>query len=135
MSFETLKIAELRKVAEDFAVDTDGIKSKADIVAALSEEGVTWSVYQKTIKDIEDATDEFSENAEEILPRFNPDSQPENTVLVRMTRENFRYDMEGFTFTKEHPFVAMTEEDAQEIFDKEEGFRLATPKEVQEYYA
>jgi hypothetical protein len=23
---------------------------------------------------------------------------------------------------------------AQEIFDKEEGFRLATPKEVQEYY-
>jgi hypothetical protein len=28
----------------------------------------------------------------------------------------------------------MTEEDAQEIFDKEEGFRLATPKEVQEYY-
>jgi len=28
----------------------------------------------------------------------------------------------------------MTEEEAQEIFDKEEGFRLATPKEVQEYY-
>jgi hypothetical protein len=28
----------------------------------------------------------------------------------------------------------MTEENAQEIFDKEEGFRLATPKEVQEYY-
>ena len=135
MSFETLKVAELRKVAEDFAVDTDGIKSKADNVAALAGEGVTWSVYQKTIKDIEDATDEFSENAEEILPRFNPDSQPENTVLVRMTRENFRYDIEGFTFTKEHPFVAMTEEDAQEIFDKEEGFRLATPKEVQEYYA
>jgi len=28
----------------------------------------------------------------------------------------------------------MNKEDAQEIFDKEEGFRLATPKEVQEYY-
>ena len=56
MSFETLKVAELRKIAEDFAVDTDGIKSKTDIVAALAEEGVTWSVYQKTIKDIEDAT-------------------------------------------------------------------------------
>jgi hypothetical protein len=28
----------------------------------------------------------------------------------------------------------MHKEDAQEIFDKEEGFRLATPKEVQEYY-
>ena len=134
MSFETLKVAELRKIAEDFAVDTDGIKSKADIVAALAEEGVTWSVYQKTIKDIEEAADEFSENAEEILPRFDPNAQPEDTVLVRMTRENFRYDIIGFTFTKEHPFIAMTEENAQEIFDKEEGFRLATPKEVQEYY-
>jgi hypothetical protein len=133
MSFETLKVAELRAVAEDFAVDTDGLKSKADIVAALAEEGVTWSVYQKTIKDIEDAAEEFAET-EEILPRFNPDAQPEDTVLVRMTRDNFRYDIIGFTFTKEHPFIAMTEENAQQIFDKEEGFRLATPKEVQEYY-
>ena len=135
MSFDTLKVAELRKVAEDFAVDTDGLKNKADIVAALTQEGVTWSVYQKTIKDIEKATDEFSEDSEEILPRFNPDSQPENTMLVRMTRENHRYDILNYTFTKEHPFVAMTSENAQEIFDKEEGFRLATPKEVQEYYA
>ena len=133
MSFETLKVAELRKIAEDFAVDTDGIKSKADIVAALAEEGVTWSVYQKTIKDLEEAAEEFADT-EEILPRFNPDAQPENKVLVRMTRENYRYDVIGFTFTKEHPFIAMTEENAQEIFDKEEGFRLATPKEVQEYY-
>ena len=135
MSFETLKVAELRKVAEDFAVDTDGLKNKTDIVAALTEEGVTWSVYQKTIKDIEKAEDEFSEDAEEILPRFNADAQPENTMLVRMTRENHRYDILNYTFTKEHPFVAMTSENAQEIFDKEEGFRLATPKEVQEYYA
>jgi hypothetical protein len=135
MSFETLKVAELRKVAEDFAVDTDGLKNKADIIATLAEEGVTWSVYQKTIKDIEKAAEEFGDDSEEILPRFNPNAQPEDTVLVRMTRENFRYDILGFTFTKEHPFVAMTEDNAQEIFDKEEGFRLATPKEVQEYYA
>jgi hypothetical protein len=40
----------------------------------------------------------------------------------------------GHTFTKEHPFVAMKEDDAQAIFDKEDGFRIATPKEVQEFY-
>jgi hypothetical protein len=40
----------------------------------------------------------------------------------------------GHTFTSEHPFVAMDDKDAQAIFDKEEGFRLATPKEVQEFY-
>ena len=134
MSFETLKVAELRKVAEDFAVDADGLKSKADIVAALAEEGVTWSVYQKTIKDIKEAAEEFADT-EEILPRFNPDALPEDTVLVRMIRDNFRYDILGFTFQKDHPFIAMTEENAQEIFDKEEGFRLATPREVQEYYS
>jgi Ribonuclease G/E len=132
MSFETLKISELKKIAEDFAVETQGLKNKADIIAALAEEGVTWSVYSKTIKQIEE---ELENMDTEVLPKFDPKAeQPEDTVLVRMTRDNFRYDIMGVTFTKEHPFVAMGKDDAQEIFDKEEGFRLATPKEVQEYY-
>ena len=130
MSFETLKLAELKQVAEDFAVDIDGLKNKDSIIAALAEEGVTWAVYSKTQKDIEEAVEEI-----EILPKFDPKAeQPEDTVLVRMTRANFRYDIMGFTFTKEHPFVAMEKENAQEIFDKEEGFRLANPKEVQDFY-
>lgn len=133
MSFETLKISELKKIAEDFAVDADGLKTKVDIIASLAEEGVTWAVYNSTIKKIEDESEEMSV---EILPKFDPKAaQPENTVLVRMTRENFRYDIMGVTFTKEHPFVAVTEDVAQEIFDKEEGFRLASPREVQEYYS
>ena len=125
MSFETLKVADLRKIAEDFAVDTDGLKNKNDIIAAMSEEGVTWAVYQKTVKDLDDA----EEDADEVLPRFDPKKdQAKDSVLVRMTRANFRYDILGYTFTDEHPFIAMKEEDAQSIFDKEEGFRLATPK-------
>jgi hypothetical protein len=133
MSFETLKISELKKIAEDFAVDADGLKTKADIIAALAEEGVTWSVYNSTIKKIEEESEDMSV---EILPKFDPKAaQPENTVLVRMTRENFRFDIMGVTFTKEHPFVAVSEDVAQEIFDKEEGFRLASPREVQEYYS
>jgi hypothetical protein len=132
MSFETLKVAELKKIAEDFAVEIDGLKNKADIIAALSDEGVTWSVYQKTIEDIEKSVEE---DEYEVIPRLDPKKElSEDRVLVRMIRENFRYDIMGYTFTKEHPFVAMSEDDAQEIFDKEEGFRLATPKEVQEYY-
>ena len=132
MSFETLKVSELKKIAEDFAVEIDGLKNKADIIAALSEEGVTWAVYSKTVKDIEDSVEE---DGVEVLPKFDPKKEnPEDTVLVRMTRANFRYDILGHTFTKEHPFVAMSQKDAQSIFDKEEGFRLATPKEVQEFY-
>jgi hypothetical protein len=129
MSFDTLKVAELKTIATDFAVDTEGLKNKKDIIAALAEEGVTWSVYQSTVEAIEKDTEEI-----EILPKFDPKAQPENTLLVRMTRDNYRYDIHGYTFTKDHPFVAMSEDDAQKIFDTEEGFRLATPKEVQDFY-
>jgi hypothetical protein len=129
MSFDTLKVAELKTIAEDFAVDTEGLKNKKDIIAALAEEGVTYSVYAKTLQNLEEAAEEI-----EILPKFDPKAQPEDTVLVRMTRANFRYDIHGYTFTNDHPFVAMSEEDAQKIFDTEEGFRLATPKEVQDFY-
>lgn len=132
MSFETMKVAELKQIAEDFAVDTDNLKNKADIVAALAEEGVTYAVYAKTIAKLEDEAEE----AQEVLPRFDPKKdQPKDTVLVRMTRANMRYDILGHTFTKDHPFVAMNEEDAQKIFDVEEGFRLATPREAQEFYS
>lgn len=129
MSFDTLKVAELKIIATDFAVDTEGLKNKKDIIAALAEEGVTWSVYQSTVEAIEKDTEEI-----EILPKFDPKAQAENTLLVRMTRDNHRYDIHGYTFTKDHPFVAMVEDDAQKIFDTEEGFRLATPKEVQDFY-
>lgn len=130
MTFETMKVAELKKIAEDFAVDTEGLKNKADIIAALSEEGVTFAIYAKTL-DVKEEEAEMSE--EEVLPKIDK-TQSKDNVLVRMTRANFRYDIMGYTFTKDHPFVAMKEEDAQKIFDVEEGFRLATPREAQEFY-
>jgi hypothetical protein len=130
MSFETMKVAELKKIAEDFAVDAESLKNKADIIAALSEEGVTFAIYAKTL-DIKEEEAEMTE--QEVLPK--PDkTQSKDNVLVRMDRANFRYDILGYTFTKDHPFVAMKEEDAQKIFDVEEGFRLATPREAQEFY-
>jgi hypothetical protein len=129
MSFDTLKVAELKTIAEDFGVDLETGSNKTNIVAALAEEGVTWAVYQKTIKDVEDAEEEI-----EILPKYDKNNIEPDQVLVKMTRANFRYDIMGYTFTKDHPFVPMKEEDAQEIFDMEDGFRLASPKEVQDFY-
>lgn len=131
MSFDTLKVKDLKSLAADFAVDANGLKNKAEIIAALSEEGVTWSVYQSTLKNIENA----KEDSDEVLPRLDPNQKlDEDIVLVKMDRANYRYDALGFTFTQAHPFVAMKPDAAQEIFDKEDGFRLATPREVQEYY-
>lgn len=131
MSFETLKVSELKKIAEDFGVEIDGLKNKTDIIAALSEEGVTWAVYQKTVEKIEEEEDM---SADVLAKPEVKKANPEDTVLVKMERQNYSYETHGFTFTKEHPYVAMDKDTAQEIFDKEEGFRLATPKEVQEFY-
>ena len=131
MSFETLKVSEIKKIAEDFGVEIQGLKGKSDIIAALAEEGVTWSIYAKTL----DSKEELEDMTEEVLPKFNPKKAlSEDTVLVKMERANFRYDILGHTFTKDHPFVAMSSDSAQAIFDKEDGFRLATPKEVQDFY-
>ena len=52
-----------------------------------------------------------------------------------MERHNFTYQTYGHSFSKDHPFIAMSEKDAQTIFDNEQGFRMATPKEVQEFYS
>lgn len=131
MSFETMKVSDLKKVAEDFGVDINNLKNKTDIIAALSEEGVTWAVYQKTVETLEEETEDMSEQT---IVRNEKKEQSGEDVLVKMERDNFRYDILGFSFTKEHPFVAMSQDKAQQIFDKEDGFRLATPKEVQEYY-
>jgi len=130
MSFDTLKVAELKQIAEDFAVDIQGLGGKKDIIAALSEEGVTWAIYKKA-KGIEEEEKEMNETLPKAAPKV---VNKEDMVLVKMTRANFTYEIIGHRFTKEHPFVAMDKDTAQAIFDKEEGFVLATPAEVQEFY-
>jgi len=130
MSFDTLKVAELKQIAEDFAVNIEEQKGKKDIIAALAEEGVTWAIYQKS-KAIEEEELEMNETPPKAAPKA---VKEEDMVLVKMNRANFSYEIMGHTFTKEHPFIAMDKDTAQAIFDKEEGFVLATPAEVQEFY-
>ena len=70
MSFDTLKVKDLKSLAANFAVDVDGLKNKADVIAALAEEGVTWSVYQGTLKNIENAKEDDLKNIQKNI-NFN----------------------------------------------------------------
>jgi hypothetical protein len=132
MSFSDLKISELKKAAESFGVDLDGSKTKTEIVALLEEEGITYQMYEKFTntekQEIEISEVEKKQREKKIM-------KTENSVLVKMDRDNFSYQAMGYTFTQQHPFVAMSESDAQGIFDSQDGFRLATPREAQEFYA
>ena len=127
MSFLDLKIGELKKVADSFGVDASGIKTKQEIAALLEEEGISYSMYDK-FSNAEQVDIKVPEKKEKKIMKAG------TTMLVKMERENQSYQAMGHTFTQEHPFVAMPEDDAQRIFDTQEGFRLATPREAQEYY-
>lgn len=138
MSFETMKASELKEVAESFGVDLEEAKTKGEIIAALAEEGVTFDMYKQFSEaekgDVEDVIDEDPFVAEPVKPA--PKGKPsKNNVLVKMERKNYSYQTFGYTFTAEHPYVAVPEKDAQLIFDNEDGFRMATPREVQEFYS
>jgi hypothetical protein len=128
MSFDTLKIKELREIAESFAVDFPAKTTKQQLILLLEEEGVTYDTYKRFFE---------SEKVEdETIPRSQPSKGIENEeiVLVKMDRNNISYDVMGFTFTRQHPFTPMSISQAQEIFDLHQGFRLATPREAQEFY-
>lgn len=128
MSFDTMKINELKGLAESFGVDIENAKTKKELIAALTEEGVTYESYAKFAgaETVELKIDKKKEK--EIL-------KPQKTILVKMDRMNHSYQAMGYTFTQQHPFVAMSEDDAQKIFDTQTGFRLATPREAQEFYS
>lgn len=122
-----MKVKELREVGQFFGVDLEGQKTKNEIISVLAEEGISYEMYSKFLG---------AEKAEVNIPA------PKNTkkavgadaVLVKMDRENPAYEINGHKFTREHPYVAMSEEDAEFIFESQEGFRMATPRELQEYY-
>ena len=125
MSFDVMKIDELKKVAEGFGVDLDGAKNKVEILSVLLEEGVTFDMYNKFIEAEREQIEE-PERVEEVVKQKPQDLKK---------RHNFTYQTYGHSFSKDHPFIAMSEKDAQTIFDNEQGFRMATPKEVQEFYS
>lgn len=129
MSLQSLKVSELKTVAEEYGVDIEGAKNKQEILAILAEEGVT---------------DELLDNLaqvekEELKPLKSSqiiiDDYDGETALVKMERKNKSYETHGFEFTQADPFVSMPMFVAVEIFKHEEGFRLATPVEVKEFYS
>lgn len=121
-----MKIKELREVGDYFGVELEGLKTKNEVISVLAEEGISYEMYSKFLG---------AEKAEVDVPAPKVNKKAgDNAVLVRMDRENPAYEINGYKFTREHPYIAMSQEDADFIFDTQIGFRMATPREVQEYY-
>ena len=125
-----MKVDELRQIADNFAVDIDPKDNKSVIVSKMVEHGVTWDYYQKSIgaEEIADAVAP--------IPAFDDhvESDVEEKVLLKMTRANGTFEVRGVRFTKSNPYAIVRERDADFILDHYEGFKIASPKEVREFY-
>jgi hypothetical protein len=136
MSFSTHTVKELKEVADFYGVDLENVKGKAAIIAEIESDGVEYAdaVKQVLAPDEPEDDDEVVE-AKAAAPVAAPAGP---TLVVRMTRQNPRFDVEAngrlYTFTREHPYASMPEVDAEVITDREEGFRIASPSEVREFY-
>lgn len=55
--------------------------------------------------------------------------------LIRMDRQNLRFEFGKYVFTAEYPYQIMPAADAQRILSEEDGFRQAFPDEAREYFS
>lgn len=147
-SFNDLDTETLRKTAlEDFAVDIKADDNKKTILAALVEDGVTFDQYAKlkglnTVKSnaptppkVGPVVSEVPEQEVEIVTAQPITDGPQQKWLLKMERDNVRYDVRGHKFTAEHPYALVSPQDAEYILNHEKGFRQAFPSELEEFYS
>lgn len=155
--FEDFKVADLREIArEEFATDVDEKATKAEVLAALTEDGVTFDMYLSQHPELKAVISENAKVAaeEESANNVVTSSQMQSSEpvevkivvkeetplstreewLIKMDRKNPLYEVRGHRFTQDNPFAIMSAADAEYVLTKEEGFRQATPTELQTYY-
>lgn len=133
------KVNELKYIADELAVELDGATKKSDIIEALIDQGVTMEMVKEHVyPDVEEDDEVVAQPQRTVQPKPTEPELSGDTLVIKMTRNNKRWDAYGegkrvYTFTNDHPYVIVPAEDADRILD-EYGFRLASPKEVREYY-
>lgn len=124
---------ELIALAPEYAVELKSGMTKPAIIKAFEEDGVSAELINALRTPTED--DEPVEDAPVVEVEAPADEEDEDLVLVRMIRTNGTYQVRGYTFRRDHPFVLVKESDADYLCGEHEGFRMATPKEAKEYYS
>jgi hypothetical protein len=142
MSFIKLNTDVLTQVADHFGVDIDDVEKtdkgelkRQPLIKAITNSGITWEMYKQAFPDIEDLPEvekpvATNEKTEEKSP-----VREEPKVLLRMLRSNPLFEVRGYKFSKDHPFNAVAQSDAEYIIANYEGFRVALPSEAEEFYS
>lgn len=143
MSFKKLNKAELVAAVDAFALDVEVLEPEV-IRDALEDSGVTAEMFVEMFPDT--ASKFKTKKAKADNPKNVVVDEPRKFVassdyLVKMVRKNPYFEVASkerpgfvFKFTKDHPYNLMGPEDAEHVLSGEEGFRIATPKELQDFY-
>jgi hypothetical protein len=153
--FADLDAKELyRSLIEDFAVEVeeaDKGKKKA-LLATFVEANLTWADYVaqhpevapvEPVREPEPVRAGTAITSDSLNPVEEPRVEivtqrelPVNTVqkhLIKMTRKNPLFQIYGQTFTEKNPYALVDPATANKIL-REDGFELARPDEVEEFY-
>jgi len=156
-SFSDLDVKTLRRTAvEDFAVPVAADANKQTVLAALAEQNIGWDMYCKLmgwnlpaatpaaapeVGDDADADEPvvqktYNVGGEEVIIRTAeaPTPNVQEKFLVKMERKNPQYNTRGHKFTQDHPYALVDREVCDYLLEKEDGFRMATPRELEEFY-
>ncbi len=144
MSLSSMKVGELKEIADQLGVDIDPKANKQEIITELEESGVTFDYIEKLRKISEENQPTEDELAESKPKTFDVDDETieasqhyENQkLLLKLVGPNSSIEAFGFKFTQSNPFNIMSGKDAQEIIDFfPDKFRIASPREAKEFYA
>ena len=127
----------LKAVADNFGVDLNDKTKKAEYVEALIADGVTDDMVRDFLgetapkPETKDAPPVTSGKEAEEKAQDNPEDQ----VILRMTRANPTYQTHGYTFHAKYPFTLVPKDVAESILRVETGFSVALSSEVEDFHS
>jgi len=132
---ENLSLEQLKEVAAAFGTEVAPSAKEKGYRKALEEDGISWPMVARDFPQFVPVEEEV-----EVAPggavaiNSTRNIAEERPILIRMVRKNPTYEVRGYRFTQDQPFVPVTEEDADWLMENEEGFRQASPSEAREFF-
>jgi len=127
LTFEDLDRGALFEMCDKYGVDYKRNMSKDTLINELKENGIR----DTDIERVDPIA--VGDPAEESLEDEAPGAEEE--VLVKMTRKNARLEVDGYKFLRDHPFQIVPVSVADHLIENVGGFRVASPREAEEYYS
>lgn len=158
MSLSDLTVDELKQVADEFVlnVDVENEDALRSAVESLNPSEVALSFPQLTERIIEEPEPEEEDDTALVTSDATPRKTskkvaakkavakkatasktvvPDDRTLLKMTRNNPVYEIRGYRFTRQMPYVFVKTSDVDFLIEVEGGFTVAKPSEVESFFS